>query len=100
MCVKRPLSKRQKMGFKTNYRLMQVKSTFVLQNAPRGLLQNAPRGHSAILSIFIKLSIVIIIKIFVLSIFEWMFNTRVTVIWNAFDNICCRHSLDIRVLTE
>ena len=25
-CVKRPLSKRPKIGFKTNYRLMQVKS--------------------------------------------------------------------------
>ena len=31
-CVKRPLSKRQEIGFKTNDRFMQIK---VLQNAPR-----------------------------------------------------------------
>ena len=48
------------MVFKTNYRLMQVK-----------------REHSAILSTFIKLPFVI--KIFVLSIFEWQFYTGFTV---------------------
>ena len=44
------------MGFKTNHRLMQVKS----------IAECSPTEHSAILSIFIKLSFVI--KIFVLSI--------------------------------
>ena len=48
--------------FKTNYRLMQVKS-------------NAE--HSAILLTFIKLPFVI--GIFVLSIFEWPFYTGFTV---------------------
>ena len=57
-CVKRPLSKRPKMVFKTNYRLMQVKSI---------------AECSTILSTFIKLPFVI--KIFVLSIFEWPFYT-------------------------
>ena len=42
-CVKRPLSKRQKIGFNTYYRLMQVKSIAECSK------------HSAILSIFIKL---------------------------------------------
>ena len=41
-------NKDQKMVFKTDYRLMQVK-----------VLQNAPREHSAILSTYIKLSFVI-----------------------------------------
>ena len=41
------------------------------------MLQSAPRGeHSAILSTFIKLPFVI--KIFVLSIFEWPFYTGFT----------------------
>ena len=64
--VKRPLSKRPKKVFKTNYCLMQVK---IIQ-----------REHSAILSTFIKLPIVI--KIFVLSIFEWPFYTDFTVCFN------------------
>ena len=55
-CVKRPLSKRPKMVFKTNYRLMQVNS---------------------ILLTFIKLPFVI--KNFVLSNFEWPFYTGFTV---------------------
>ena len=52
----------QKLGFKTDYRLMQVKSI---------------REHSAVLSTFIKLPFVI--KIFVLSIFEWPLRTGFTV---------------------
>ena len=56
--INRPLSKRQKLVFKTNYSLMQ-------------------REHSAILSTFIKLPFVI--KTFVLSIFEWPFYTGFTV---------------------
>ena len=40
------------------------------------VLQNAPREHSAILLTFIKLPVVI--KTFVLSIFEWPFYTGFT----------------------
>ena len=53
--------------FKTNYRLMQVKSI---------------AGAFAILSTFIKLPFVI--KIFVLSIFEWPFYTGFTVVLSNF----------------
>ena len=50
------------MVFKTNYCLMQVKS-----------IAECPKGeHSAIFSTFIKLPFVI--KVFVLSIFEWPFT--------------------------
>ena len=48
--------------FKTDYRLKQVKST----------------AESAILSTFSKLQFVI--KIFVLSIFEWSLKTGITVV--------------------
>ena len=51
-----------KLDFKTNYRLMQVKS--IAECIAEG-------EHSAILSIFIKLPFVI--KIFDLSIFELLF---------------------------
>ena len=51
------------MVFKTDYDLMQVKS-----------IAECPKGeHSAILSTFIKLRVVI--KTFVLSIFEWPFDS-------------------------
>ena len=50
-CLKQPLKKKSKMVFKTNYHLM----------------------HSAILSTFIKPPFAI--KIFVLSIFEWLLKT-------------------------
>ena len=65
--VKPPLSKRPKLVFKTNYRLIQVRS-----------IAECSREHSAILSTFIKLPFVF--KIFVLSIFEWPFYTGFTVI--------------------
>ena len=65
-CVKRSLSKRQKICFKINYRQMQVKSIAEFQGE-----------HYAILWTFIKLPFVI--KIFVLSIFEWLFYTGFTV---------------------
>ena len=65
-CVKRPLSKRPKLVFKTNYCLMQVKSIAECSK------------DSAILLTFIKLPVVI--KIFVLSIFEWLFYTGLTVL--------------------
>ena len=51
------------MAFKTDYRLMQVKT-----NAEYSKLE-----HSTILSTFIKLPFVI--KIFVLSVFEWPIKT-------------------------
>ena len=65
-CLKRPLSERPKITFKTNYRLMQAK-----------VLQNAPRGEFAILSTFIKLPLSH--KFFVLSIFKWPIKTGFTV---------------------
>ena len=66
-CGKRPLSKDRKFIFKTNYRLMQVKS-----------IAECSLEHSAILLTFIKLPFVI--KIFILSIFEWPFYTGFTVL--------------------
>ena len=65
-CVKRSLSKRSKIIFKTNYRLMQVKKYC-------RMLQE----HSAMLLTFIKLPFVITIP--VLSIFKWPFYTGFTV---------------------
>ena len=62
-CVKRPLLNRPKMVFNTVYRLMQVKN----------IAECSKGKHSAILSSFIKLPVVI--KIFVLSFFEWPFYT-------------------------
>ena len=56
------LKKTEKLVFKTNYLLMQV---------------NSIAEYSAILLTFIKLPIVI--KIFVLSIFEWLFYTGFTI---------------------
>ena len=61
-----PLS-RQKMVFKNNYSLMQIKSIVRVEYSK----------HSAILSTFIKLPVVT--KIFVLSIFERPFYTGFTV---------------------
>ena len=58
--------KDQKLFFKTNYRLMQVKSIAECSE------------HSAILTTFIKL--LFVIKIFVLSIFERLFYTGYTVL--------------------
>ena len=59
-CVKRPLSKGPKMVFKTVYCLKQVKSI-----------------AECLLSIFVKLPVVI--KTFILSIFEWPLYTGFTV---------------------
>ena len=56
----------QKLVFKTDYRLMKVKS-----------IAECPLEHSAILLTFIKLQFVF--KTFVLSIFEWLLKTGVTV---------------------
>ena len=64
--------RRQKLVFKTNYCLMQVKS--IAECSKGSMLQGE---HSAILSTFIKLPYVI--KIFVLSICEWQLKTGFTV---------------------
>ena len=66
-CVKRPLSKRQKIGFQDQLSL----------NVGQKYCRMLQGKHSAILSTFIKLPFVI--KIIVLSIFEWPFYTGFTV---------------------
>ena len=63
---KRPLSKRQKKGFQDQ----------LLLNAGQKNCRMLQEEHSAILLTFIKLPFVI--KIFVLSIFEWPFYTGFT----------------------
>ena len=67
ICVKWPLSKRPKIGFQDK----------LLLNAGQKYCRMLEGEHSAILLTFIKLSFVI--KIFVLSIFEWLFYTGFTV---------------------
>ena len=65
--VKRPISKRPKIGFQDQ----------LLLNAGQKYCRMLPLEHSAILLTFIKLPFVI--KIFVLSIFELPFYTSFTV---------------------
>ena len=65
--LKRPLKKKTKNCF----------SRPIIDYRRSKVLQNALREHSAILSTFIKLPFVI--KIFVLSIFEWPLETGFTV---------------------
>ena len=62
-CVKRPISKRPKIGYQDQLSL----------NAAQKYCRMLQGEHSAILSTFIKLPFVI--KIFVLSIFELSFYT-------------------------
>ena len=72
ICVKRPLSKRQKIGLQ--------KIGFQNQlslNAGQKYCRMLQEEHSAILLTFIKLPFVI--KTFVLSIFEWLFYIGFTV---------------------
>ena len=76
--------KDQKLVFKTNYLLMQVKSIAVSLNADQQYCRMLPLEHSAILLSFIKLPFVI--KMFVLSIFEWPFYTGFTVIEKSKEN--------------
>ena len=66
-CVKRPLSKRRKVGFQDQLSL----------NAGQKYCRMLQGEHSAILLTFIKLPFVI--KIIVLSISEWPFCTGFTV---------------------
>ena len=62
-CLKRPLSKRQQIGFQDQLSL----------DAGQKYCRMLQGEHSAILSTFIKLPFVI--KIIVLSIFKWPFYT-------------------------
>ena len=67
ICVNWPLSKRPKIAFQDQLSL----------NAGQKYCRMLQREHSAILLTFIKLKFVI--KIFVFSIFEWLFYTGFTV---------------------
>ena len=73
-CVKRQLSKRQKIGFQDQLSL----------NAGQKYCRMLQGEHSAILSTSIMLPFVI--KIFALSIFEWPFYTGFTVILHTHFN--------------
>ena len=90
-CVKQPPSKDQKMFFKTNYRLMQVKSILkqplskrpnigfqdqLSLNVGQKYCRMLQGEHSTILLTFIKLPFVI--KNLFVSIFEWPFYTGFT----------------------
>ena len=75
-CVKRPLSKRPKIGFQDQLMINAGQKYF------RMLLSECSKEHSAILSTFIKLPFVI--QIFVLSIFEWPFYTGFCIIFLTF----------------
>ena len=66
-CHKRPLKKKTKIGFEDR----------ILLNAGQKFCRMLQREHSAILSTFIKLPFVI--KIFVLTIFEWPLKSGFTV---------------------
>ena len=66
-CVKRSLSKRPQIGFPDQLSL----------NAGQKYCRMLQGEHSAVLSTYIKLPLVI--KMFVLSIFEWLFYTGFTV---------------------
>ena len=77
-CLKLQLKIRQKYVFKTDHRLMQIKSIAECLE------------HSAILSTFIKLPFVI--KIFVLSIYERPLKTSFTVLHTASVIIIAVHS--------
>ena len=69
-CVKRPLSKRPKIGFLDQLSL----------NAGQTYCRMLQVEHSAILSTFIKhIKLPNVIKIYVLSIVEWPFYTGFTV---------------------
>ena len=67
-CVKQPLSKRPKIGFQVQ----------LLLNVGQKYCRMLQGEHSAILLTFIKLPFVI--KIFVLSIFEWLLYTDFSVL--------------------
>ena len=68
VCLSGHSKRRPKLGFKTEYCLLQVKS--IAECSPS---EYSKGDHSAILLTFIKLPFVI--KSFVLSIFEWPLKT-------------------------
>ena len=75
ICVKQPLSKRPKIGFQDRISLNAGQTCFrmlqrVWLNAGQNYCRMLQREHSAILLTFIKL--LFVIKIIVLSIFEWL----------------------------
>ena len=77
--VKRPLSKRPKIGFQDQ----------LLLNAGQKYCRMPQGGGAfAILSTFMKLPFVI--KIIVLSIFEWPFYTGFTLLYNMETNHFCK----------
>ena len=78
------------MVFKTGYRLMQVKS--IAECSPFAECSKVQGEHSAILTTFIKLPFVI--KIFVLSIFEWPLYTGFTIM-QFFSSLLC-HSREVK----
>ena len=72
-CLKRPLKKTKKIDFQDR----------LLLNAGQKYCRMLQGDHSAILSTFIKL--LLVIKIFVLSILEWSLKTGFTVnSWHVF----------------
>ena len=80
-CVKSPLSKRLQIGFQDQ----------LLLNAGQKYCRMLQWEHSAILLTCIKLPFVI--KIFVLSIFEWPFYTGFTVLDKGHNKDCCVEGL-------
>ena len=91
-CVKRPLSKRPKIGFQDQLSL----------NAGQKYCRMLQGEHSAILSTFIKLPFVI--KIFVLSIFEWCFYCTVKPVLSGHSKrspkIVVQERLSLRAIPE
>ena len=73
ICVKRPFKKKTKIGFQDRLSL----------NAGQKYCRMLQGEHSATLLTFIELPLVI--KIFVLSILEWLLKTGFTVVCS-----CCR----------
>ena len=81
-CVKRPFSKRQKIGFQDQLSL----------NAGQKYCRMLQGEHSAILLIFIMLQFVI--KIFGLSIFDWPLKTGLSQSKNG-QRAACGHKVKI-----
>ena len=84
ICLKLPLSKRPKLGFQDQISL----------NTGQKYCRMLQAEHSAILSTFIKLQFVI--RIFVLSIFEWLLKTGFSVNGNKlFSRVIQEMSLSV-----
>ena len=76
-CVKWPLSKRPKIGFQYQFCLMQVKC--IAECSKGSILLYFRPSLSYHLSLRSLFCLLFVIKIFVLSIFEWPFYTGFTV---------------------